>query len=319
MREVMGCAIVALVFCTLALAQDGGAAGKGGIRWGLNVEEAVKEAQKSDRVAMFWITRAGEGQDNNDQNMERDQKRSFADPRVLELARRFVCCKMSASRYRKELQQWGVRAGASFDVIFVSPSGDFLGEINPTGAARPESMAQKMAEIQKAFRDKIFQKEIKPVLDNAKSDAKALAAALDRIGDLEILTADEAVVGVLKKEGVAETVSAKAIQVLGQLSTKAAADELFARAANDKRAMAALEKCNPGVVDALLKHLDGEDREKLALAYAALCKICKIGSAKPDRFWEGNLTKVKEDELRRVKDLAKKAAARWTDRNEGLR
>ena len=66
-------AAVLLALCALpALAQEGGyggggaGSGGGGIKWGLNVEQAIDEAKKSDRPLMFWVQRSGELQYNKE-------------------------------------------------------------------------------------------------------------------------------------------------------------------------------------------------------------------------------------------------------------
>lgn len=308
-------ALALLVPGSVAQNQGEGAA----LRWGVDLEQAIEQAKKSNRPLMLWVIRSSDRKENSGENMERDQKRAFSDARVVELSKRFVLSKISASRYRDQLSKWHVREGASFDVLFVNPAGDLISDLDPSGATKPDTLALKMSEAFRAWRDKLYAEKLKPAIEGEKGSPKDQKAALETIEDLTILSADSALITLIEKEGVDESVQSKAIDVLGKLSTKPGAVALLKRAAADTRAEKALHACQPNVAEELLEGIGGEDSAKHWLCYSALCKICKIQNAKPEKFWSGKNQKIKDDEIKRVKELATKAAVKWRERNEEYR
>jgi len=314
MRRWTLTAIVGVFFVQAALAQQGGG-GRAGLRWGLDLAPAREQAIKSKQPLMLWIQGNTSERDDMDR-IERDQMKAFSDPRIGELSRRFVLCKVSLSRYRSELVKLLGVTPSHLDVYFISPEGDGekLGDISAAGVKNVESLAQKMELVADDYSARLFTKEIKPVLENEKSKPAELLAALDLVDKYNITSADRSILALLKRGGLDEAVTRKAYAALSNSSSREGVTELFDRAINDKRALEALEKCNAGGLETLLPLMDDQDPAKSLLAYKTIAKIVKT-TPKPDKFWEGKLEKVKADEVKRVKDLATKAAARWKERH----
>ncbi|MBI5866607.1 MAG: hypothetical protein HZB38_19240 [Planctomycetes bacterium] len=307
--------VAGLLVAGSALAQQGGS-----IQWSLDLAQAVEKAKKSQLPIMMWIQ--GTRLDRQETvDIEGNQVRAFRDPRVASLAQRFVPVKVYYTRYKKELSELGVSENANFDLYFVTADGQKLGEMSPSGATNADSLAEKLALVFDAFRTRLYEKEAKPVLENEKAEPKAQVAALDLVSKYNIVTADSGVLALLKRGGGEGAVTKKAYEVLARLSTRPAVEELFARSVNDKRAAESLEKCTPAGAEALLVHLENReaDQAKFLAAYKAVAKISKISSVKPDKFWDGKNERLKDDEAKRVIDLAKKAAARWRERFEEYR
>jgi hypothetical protein len=225
---------------------------------------------------------------------------------------------MSKSRYKTELAKWGMR-DPSLDIVFVTPEGAKIDELSPGAVKNPDSLAQKMGLVLKSYAQSVYEKEVKPVLEDENADPKKLTAALQTVEDFSTTAADEAVLKLLKRQGLNEAVSAKALTVLGKLATQPAVDELFGRAANDRKADDALRKAPPIAAEHLLSHLGGPDAAKHVLAYEIVCAICKIKDPKKAVFWEGTREKPKTDEINRVKKIATQQAAKWKERHEQYR
>lgn len=280
------------------------------IQWGQDVEAAIKQAKTSKLPMMFYIISRS---DDRPEDVERDQIRAFGDPMVFELSKRYVCCKMSRSRYKDQLQKWGKGAGTNLELVFATADGEMLGDLSPGGVAQPQSLATKMAMVSRVYRDRLFDKEVRPVFEKEAATPQETAKALDLISNMLITSADKSVVALAERTQDAG-LRGKCHQTLGVLSTRDAVEALLKAAATDKSANDALAKCTPEAADWLSDKLGGEDAVTHRLAYAALCKICKLKDGKNDKFWDGTNEKVKKDEIARVTKIAKSGAEKWRER-----
>lgn len=310
-RVTLSVIVLGLYLVGAAGAQQGG--GRAGLRWGLDLAPAREQAMKSKQPLMLWIQGSTSDRDDMDK-VERDQMKSFSDPRIGELARKFVLCKVSVSRYKSDLVKLLGTTPAHLDLYFVTADGEKLGEISAAAAKNTDSLAQKMELVFDDYAGKLFAKEIKPILEDEKAKPKDQLAALDLVDKYNIRSADRAILALVKRGGLDNAVTKKSYEALAAISSREGVTELFERAINDKRAAEALEKCSIGGVDALLPFLEDQDPAKFLMAYKTVAKICKT-TAKPDKFWEGKVEKVKLDEVKRVKDLAAKAQAKWKERH----
>ncbi len=318
MLRITQSVIIACLVAGASLAQNPQAEPKAAqpIRWAQDLKESVEQAKKSKLPLMLWVQ--GSSSDRNEMDkLERDQQRVFAMARVVEAAKRFVPVKISRARYKKELQEWGIGERVNLDLVFITADGEKLGELSAGGVANADSLIQKLGLVFGEYRNKIYEKSVKPDLQNEKATAKQQLAALDTVIDYRIASADRDILALLKRGGLDGPVTQKCYAALAKISSKDAVAELFDRAANDKRAAEALDDCNAGGADAILPFLDEQqDGEKFVRAYKVICKICKIGNAKNDKFWSGKNEKVKLDEVKRVKDRATKAVADWKEKHE---
>lgn len=305
-RTIIGLCVL-LLACPAALAQSAS------IRWGQDVRAAIEQAEKSDLPLMFWII--GSSSDRAEmEDTERDQIRAFGNRQVVELSKRFVCCKMSMSQHRKDVQKW---QALNFEIVFATANGDKIDSMPAGGATNADTLAQKMRMVSASFAQTIYDRDIKPVLENDKATPKELRAALDSINKLDIRSADSDVLALLRREGVDPAVASRCIEVLGGLATRPAVEELFERAATDKKAADSLKKSPPVAAGLLVEHLTGNEPAKRLLAYELITAICKIKDAKQDAFWNGTNEKIKTDEINRVKKIAEKAADKWREQNPG--
>lgn len=286
------------------------------LRWRTDVENAISEAKKRNMPLMFYITRAS---DSRDQDIERDQKRSFQDPRVFEMSRKFICVQMSRSQYKDQIEKWGIRSNMQLYVVYCQPDGTKIDWQDPLGVATPQGFAEKMARVFAVHRKAVYETDVKPKLVEEKAPAADLKAALETVRQLNVLDADADVAKLLTRKDLDDKTRTDVYDTLAALSTKLAVDALLAEVkAADDPAAKALQETTPGAAPLLLPSLDKEGPQQVA-AYNAVVKTCKIKNPKPPRFWEGKNERVKREELERVKKQAEQVARRWKEQYEPYR
>lgn len=296
---------LAPLLAAAALAQDRT------INWSNDVEGSVAIAKKQNRPLMFYVTRASNQEDDD---LERSQKRAFQDPRVLSISKRFVTVRLSASVHREMLQKWNRPANLYMYVVFATPQGEFIDSLDGIAVGTPEGFAQKMAKVYGQFRRQHFEKEVKPVLDKTDATTADLKKALDAVQNMQILDADAAVAALLKRDKLDPKLTSEIYKTLEQLSTKASGQALFERAKEgDEQALKALQGSEPGAAEPLLPLLSSKEPTEQVTAYLAIAKICKIKEAKPAKFFEGKNRKLIDDELERVQKQAEKVVKRWKE------
>jgi hypothetical protein len=290
---------------TAALAQSGG------INWQRDVSAALNEARRTQRPLMFYIV----GPTSDRPDSEKDQRVAFRDPTVVRLSQRFVACRLQRSQHRADLERWQISPNSNLDIVFVTPDGNRIDMISAGAAGNADSFSQKMHLVFDKHRNELFARELQPRLDDPETSVANLRTAIGVIDEFIITRADQALVRLLDRPGLSTQVRADAYKALATLSTSAAVNALFARAATDTAAAQALERCAPAAAEVLLPHVGGDDPAKHLLAYKAVMGICRISGPKPDRFWEGPNERVKADEIERVRSQATRTAERWKREN----
>ena len=260
---------------------------------------------------MFWVLA---GSSRRDDDLERDQKHAFRDPLVLELSRRFVTVQLSRSRYRELLEKWDLPPRTNLEIVFVTPDGEKIDTLSPLGVAKPDVLARKMALVFQHYRQQMFEQQLRPKLEDEQTSEQDLRDALKLLTDFLILSADQAVIELLDRESLAESVHNDAYSALAALSTPASVQALLDRARDDQRAADALARCTPDAAERMLTALGGEDADLHLLVYHAVTRVCKIRDVKPDRFWQGRYEHVKQKEIERVRRLVADSAQRWRER-----
>ncbi len=286
-----------------------------GIKWGTDVKAGIEEAKTQLKPLMFYVL--GRSSDR-DRDIERDQIRAFQDPRVIEMARKFVTVRMSRSVHRDTLRGWGVPDQANMWIVFADGEGRLLGDpLGAGGVGIADSLAQRLTLAFQAFRNTLFEETLREKLTNAETEIDDIQIALRLVRDYTITVADNAVVELLKREKLAEPLRAPAYAALAKLSTQPAVDELFRRAlAKDESARAALYDITPTGATRLLPKLAGEVTAERIVAYNAIVKACKVKSSKPDAFWEQQPAKAQDEEIRRVSKAVERAAENWRENYE---
>lgn len=281
------------------------------IRWSQEVQKGIEQAQETRRPLMFWVLGRSASRDDD---IERDQKRAFSDPRAVELASRFVTIRLSRSVYHKVLADWGLPRSTNLEIVFATPTGEKIDTLSPVGAADPDVLARKMTLVFRHYRDTLFEQELKAKLENPEASEAELRGALHLITDFVILSAEEVVLRLLERESLSPDVRKDVYGVLAVLSTPASVKALLDRAGADAQAAGALARCTPDGAEQMLPALGGEDPELHRIVYRAVTRICRIRDVKNDRFWRGRIESLKKKETERVRRLVTDIARRWRER-----
>jgi hypothetical protein len=285
-----------------------------GIEWQRDVDAAVALAKRTERPLMFYVV--GSTSDRPD-DVEKDQRRSFRDARVMQQARRFVPVRLARSQHVDQLKKWGVNPNANLDVIFTWPDGTRIDQISASGAGIPESFAQKMAMVFNQYRNEVFAQKLRPMLDNPEATAREIRAALKQIDDFLILAADGTLASLLEREKLDPGVKPDIYKTLANLSTPTAVDALLKAArAGDQNAIKVLDDCTPEAAERMLDDVGSSEPARHLLAYKTVTKICRLKNVKPDKFWDGVNQRVKDAEIERVRNEVRHIAGRWKEQNE---
>jgi hypothetical protein len=297
-----------LLSSAVALAQNNA------INWRRDPGQAVAEAQRSFKPLMVFVLASERYRDDQ---IDREQKRSFRNPRVMKKAEKFVPLRLSRAQHRQILHEFGLPEEANMIMSFVAPDGTVLGQISAQGIAQDESLLQKMSMIFDAYGRQLYEKEIKPVLTDEETKSGDLDKALTLVAHLEIGTADQDLLKLLERPRLATGTKRKVYELLALLSTKPAVDKLLELAAGgDALATGALEKCNPVAAEMMISELKADEEPFNYLVYEAVTKICRVPDPKPEPFFENSPAKEKQDEVERVKNIVRGVAQRWKAFNE---
>lgn len=192
------------------------------------------------------------------------------------------------------------------------PDGFILGRLSAGGVAQTDSLVQKLTLVLQAHRKQLFEKEVKPKLENAEAKPDELKLALQLVGQFQMTVADGSVAGLLDREELTPAVRRLACDALAALSTKVAVTKLLKLSqAGDELATKALEKCTPVGAELMLVELRADAGPFDYPVYKAVTKICRIRRVKPARFFEKASARVQEQELERIRKLVTDAAQRW--------
>jgi hypothetical protein len=277
--------------------------------WSRNVQAAVSEAQRTGKPLMVYVLASERYRDDQ---LDREQKRTFRDPRVMEKAKSFVPLRLSRAQHRDMLDDFGFGEHSNMVINFVSPDGEVLGSISAPGIAQEESMLQKMSRILDVYGKHIFDTKVKPVLDDKKAKPNDMRQAIALIAQFRIKSADKAVLEVLERERLDGSTKKICLDTLAVLSTKAAVEKLLEEArGGDKLAERALGNCNPAGAELLLDELKADVEPFDYMIYQTLVKICRVPEARPERYMENSSLQRKQEEVERVKNIVRETARRW--------
>lgn len=306
------CALLLAAVCLPAVAQEHM------IKWSGDVESAIATAKRTQHPLMFYVTRASE---RRDPDLERDQKRAFADQQCYEQSQRFVCAQVSASQHREMLEKWNVPRDYYMFIIFAAPDGTKLGQLGGIDVASPKVFARSMAATFRAYRKNLYHKDLAAKLKEESTSPADLKKALQTIREFTMLDADKDVAALLERKGLDKKLTDEVYDVLADLSTEAAVNALFQRAkGGDAPASKALSECQPVAAEYLMPTLEAEGSDRAA-AYQAITKVCKIRDPKKAAFWDGSSTKgrVQQEEIDRLKKLVDPIIKRWKQQYEDYR
>lgn len=279
------------------------------IQWDTNTQRGIANAQKAHRPMMMYVLGSTDERENQ---LENAQRRSFANPHVLNVAGRFVCIRVQRGQARNIMRDLDLSVMGNMEVVFVTPDAKLLDRVAPSEVANPVTFCQKMAAAFDKYRNGLFDSELKPKLEDKDAKPADLKIALGFVREFTILKADQTVVKVAKDQAVTRDVRAAAFDTLAYLSTRPAVETLLEAArAGDADAAARLTDVLPCGTEFMLDALEDNDAKFAIKVYDALAKICQIKNKKAVSFWDKASDKQRRDELDRVKQIVREAAQRW--------
>lgn len=294
----------------LVLALGGGSAlAQTSVQWRDDAQRAVQEAQTTKRPLMVYVRGSLSDIDDKIKHAHRD---AFQHPRIVQLSGLYVPLRLSRSGDRDVLDQFHFSQTANLIINFVSPTGEELGTISAVGIGNVQSLAEKMLKVFETFTTRLFDAEIRPMLDDQNSTTGQLQDALQVVGRYRIERAENTLVGMLDRPRLDNTVRNAIYDVLAALSTPSSVDALLKLAQQgDARAGEALKKCTPVGAELLLRELDADAEIFPYGIYEAVAASCNIRKTKPERWFERVNAKLRQQEVDRVSQLVHQTAEQW--------
>jgi len=281
------------------------------IQWISNKQQGVAQAKRTGLPIMFYVTGSGRSEGSD---LEDAQQRAFRDPLVRGIAEeRFVTVRLpQSSENRKMLEQAGAPSGLGLYLAIFTPEGKLVGTIPPGQVAEARVLARQMTALFRKYRVDVFERELRPTLEEEGARAGDILKALKVIERFLIVEADESVAKLLERGQLSASVEKQVYNVLAVLSTPRSVKALLEVAPRDKLAAKALGRCTPAGAEEMLAALDLAEPERFLVAYEAVTKICRI-KGKPRGFWRGQNEQLINAELERVKGAVKETAKRWRE------
>lgn len=296
---VLAATLAALVLLTprAALAQNP-------VQWSTNAGRAIERAREQLLPILIWVKDGrNDGGGNGDNDLEDAQEDCFRDPVVVGIIQKhFVPLKVSRnSRSVEEMKRLGLPTGFGLYCAVLTYDGNVLDTMGPGEVAQPHTFATHLNTAYTRFCGDVYQKEIKPVLEDLKSPKSKARLAAQAVWRLGIKQADTVVIGLLSREDLSAMEKSRVYELLASLSTAKSIGALLERA-DDKQASAALAKANPGALEWLLPAMpsaEGEISARQLAAYTAAAKICRT-SPKGKDWWDNAKPEARQKELDRV-------------------
>lgn len=292
------------------------------IRWQSKVETAVRSAQRSDRVLMFYAF--GSRRERDDEIKSR-QNRSFADDRVVRATSDMICVRLTIAQYPDLLKRIGIRAdeSSSLTLFWTTPDLELLDRLSAGGVMQADSILQKISRVRGLMHERLL-KDILPILEDPESTDKVLQDALDTIEEQNLAGTAEALGALMEREGLNPRLRKDGYKLMGKFGTEEGVRILFKHSQVENEniadaAKAGLGECDPPAARYLFEHLRSSDVDTQFAAYEAVAQIAKVRGLRNRGFFEEAGRRTRETELDRIKDKAVERIERWEKKNNRQR
>jgi hypothetical protein len=308
---------IALTVLLALLALPAAVLAQNPIQWNANTRAAIDRAHEQQLPLIFWVTESTGVFDSSD--LRDAQAESFRDPTVVAIAEHyFVPVRISRnSRMLEEAQRLGLPTSHGLYVAVITSDGRLLEQIDPGKVADPVIFAERLTAVFRSYRDALYKEQLKSILTSPESTKADVRVALQTIWRLNILSADQDIVGLLDRSDLLPVERQRLYGMLAAFATKPCVDALLLRAAGgDRDAAAALGKAEAGALEFLLPQLPTEESatELQVAAYNAAAQISGM-SRKPATFWTGAKPEVRAKELESLTTRAHTVWEYWNERN----
>lgn len=287
------------------------------VQWSGSAKQSVDRAAEQSLPLLIWVKDTHKELDGDD--LEDAQEECFREPQVVHMIqKRFVALRVSRnSRVIDEAGKLGLPTGYGNYCAVITYDGRLIEQMGPGEVAQPQAFLQKLNSAYEKFCDDLYEKELRPLLENpsaSKSKARLAAQTVYRLG---IRKADTAIIALLSRPDLVAHETSRLYDLLASLGTEASIGALLDRA-SEKPAAIALGKAHPGALEWILPALpaaDGDLTEKQLVAYAAAAKICHT-AAKSGEWWEKTPTDLRQKELDRINAKAVAVMEYWREHEE---
>lgn len=288
------------------------------IQWNSNLEEGVATSKRTLKPLLFYVP--GDGGDRRG-NLRKMQDVAFSTPIVKDIATdRYVPVRLAMNSSNMQMMaDMGAPTGYGLYLAAVTPGGKLIGLIRPSEAAEVQSLVRSLTGLFRRYRSGLFEREFKPILENAEAPIGELERVLQLVREFIIVEADDAVADLLKRRNLPPGLQKDVYNTLSCLSTPRSISALFEAALTDKVADAALDSCTPGGAEFLLAELRPDEPERFHTAYQAVTRACRIPDARAATFWRDADAESQQKEIDRVSDLVRQRAAAWRQQVADIR
>ena len=285
------------------------------VQWSGNAKQAVDRAAEQSLPLLIWVK---EGLDHDDDDLEDAQEDCFRDPVVVGMIHKhFVPLRVNRnSRVMEEAQKLGLPTGFGLYCAVLTHDGRLLDQMGPGEVAQPAVFAGRLSTAYAKFSDDLYEKEIRPLLEDPATPKPKARVAAQTVWRLGIRKADTAIIGLLARPDLQPQETARLYELLASLGTQASIGALLERA-EEKAAAAALTKAEPGALEWLLPEMPGVEGEvspKQLAAYTAAAKVCRT-AAKGKEWWDSAKSELRAKEIERVQTKAETVVEFWRERD----
>jgi hypothetical protein len=314
----LGIPAIACIAILSALLTPAAARGQNPVQWSGSVKQSVDRAAEQSLPLLIWVKDSHNEIDGND--LEDAQEECFREPKVVHMIqKRFVALRVSRnSRVIEEAGKLGLPTGFGNYCAVITFDGRLMEQMGPGEVAMPQAFLQKLNSGYSKFCDDLYEKEVRPLLENPSTSKSKQRLAAQTVYRLGIRQADTGIIGLLSRPDLLPHETSRLYDLLASLGTKASIDALLERA-SEAPAATALGKAHPGALEWVLPELpaaEGEVTEKQFAAYAAAAKICHT-AAKASQWWEKSTAKLRQEELDRIHAKATVVMEYWRE-HEGV-
>lgn len=300
------------VFILILLACTRFAGAQNPVQWSGNVSQAVGRAAEQSLPLLFWVT---EGSDYDDDDLSDAQSDCFRDPVVVGIIQKcYVPVRVSRnSNVLKEAEKLGLPTSHGLYCAVITHDGRLLDQMGPGEVADPSKFAPHLTSAYTKYCDDLYQKELRPILEDLKAAKSRVRLAARAVWRLKIRAADKAIIGLLSRPDLTPTETGRVYELLAGLGTRDCIATLLERA-DDKAAAVALQKAEPDALEWLLPQMPGEEGEvsaKQYWVYFAVTRICKLSAQRSMDWWKKATAEDRKKELGRVQAKAETVLEYW--------
>ncbi len=313
-----------LAAALLALAAPFAARAQNPIQWSGSVPASVERAREQTLPLMFWVTDDADFGDDDD--LRDAQETCFRDPTVVAIAQsHFVPVRVARnSRVLEQAERFGLPTTHGLYVAIISADGQVLAQLGPGELTDAGSVAARLTQVYRAYRDGLYERDLKPAIANLEAPKTEVRRAVQAVWRLGILSADRELVALLGRPDLTPAERRRLYSVLASFATPVCVDALLTAAENDPEAEKALERAEAGALETLLRELPASASDigaegptpRQLIAYRCAARVARLGSPRPDSFWARADTEDRDRALLALRQRAESVLAWWQD-NKG--